>query len=791
MKRFLILLLLTMALLPGCSTVEESVLRGRILLWHDWGAEDTAVLDELLAGFTALNPDVRVVTVAVPPGTLRQRYAETATLGLGPDLLILSDDDVRPLVDANLLRPIQAEAANTEKFLPTALDSLRYQGNLYGLPLSLRPVALYYNPEKVSEPAQTLEGLLQQARAGQTVALNSQFVSSLWGLTAFGGTLFNAEGQVVLNQGGYTNWLSWLKTAQELPGIILDRNDETLRNLFSSGRAAYYVGSPLALPDLRAQLGEAQVRATELPSGPNGPAGPLLQVEAILFNQASSTHQAELALALANYLTNAEQNARLMRETGRVPANLRVRVDQQAFPVIAGFVAQARTAVAVPQLPQMETLVAEGDEMLRGILTGLVDVNEAASQLAQTVNDQFGFETVPTALGAANCNTTGTLTVWHVWPGQAEALLTQIATDFMTQCEDTSIQLLYFPTDMLLAQLYERDGVQPAPDLILGPSAWAQALVNDGLIASLSGRVETAVLQRYVAQALNTLNIDGQLVGLPISLNVSALYYNSDVVSNPARTVDDLLNEAAAGHKVALPLGFEAAHWGVSSFGSTLFDDNYRLTLADSGFISWLTWLQEAQSQPGMVFSGDDAILQALFSSGAVAYYAGSSRRLDTLQDALGAETVRVTELPAGPGGAAAPLLSTDAFFFGKTTTTAGSELALDFALFASAVDAQTTLMTQAQIIPANVNVDSSGYPAIAGFLAQAQTAVIWPQVPQITAVQRQGQQLYESVVLRQLPAASVACDFAISVNEINGFPVDETGLPDICLAANSEISNE
>ena len=490
MKRFLVLLILGVVLLPSCRAAEEPALKGRILFWHDWGDGDTTVLDELIDGFNALNPEVRVVTVAVPSGTLRQRYEETASLGLGPDLLILSDADMRPLVDANLLRPIADEAINADKFLSTALDSLRYQDSLYGLPLSLRPVALYYNAEQVTEPARTLEALLQQARNGQALALNAQFVTSLWGLKAFGGSLFDAEGQVVLNQGGYTNWLNWLKTAQEIPGIILDRNDETLQNLFISGRVTYYVGGPQALPSLREQMGAAQVRAAPLPSGPNGTSGPLLHVEAILFNQSSSNHQGELALALAEYLTNAEQNARLMRETDRIPANQLVRIDQQAFPVIAGFAAQARTAVAVPQLPQMGALVAAGEDMLRSVLTGLVDVNEAALELAQTVNNQFELSSPPVGAILAECDAAGSLTVWHTWRGAAAAALTRVATDFTEQCEDASIQLQQFSPDNLLQQLYENESDEIGPDLILGPSDWTQGLANAGLIIPLSGRID-------------------------------------------------------------------------------------------------------------------------------------------------------------------------------------------------------------------------------------------------------------------------------------------------------------
>jgi hypothetical protein len=50
---------------------------------------------------------------------------------------------------------------------------------------------------------------------------------------------------------------------------------------------------------------------------------------------------------------------------------------------------------------------------------------------------------------------------------------------------------------------------------------------------------------------------------------------------------------------------------------------------------------------------------------------------------------------------------------------------------------------------------------------------------------------VYESVVLRQLPPARVACEFEISVNQANGFEVDETVLADICVVENNTVTDD
>lgn len=107
---------------------------------------------------------------------------------------------------------------------------------------------------------------------------------------------------MILDQGGFANWLGWLKNAQSTPGMIrrhagvARRDDVTLRNLFVNGEAAYYIGTPDVLLSLQELLGEETVGVVPLPAGPTAPAGPLLDVDAIMFNHASSSNQTKLAL---------------------------------------------------------------------------------------------------------------------------------------------------------------------------------------------------------------------------------------------------------------------------------------------------------------------------------------------------------------------------------------------------------------------------------------------------------------------------------------------------------------
>ncbi|MCP4400036.1 MAG: extracellular solute-binding protein, partial [bacterium] len=332
--------------LAACRHQSSSTaLNTPVLLWHSWNEEDTQVLNRILKNFSSIYPNITVIQQSLSPDLLLERFKTQAASGLGPDLLLLPDKIPQELIEKNLLREISLPDNELSIYFSAALETLRYHDKLYALPLSLHAHALYYNAEMVESPPNTLEELLQEALNGRRVALDINFYDAFWGVQAFGGTLFDSEGRVTLNQGGFTNWLNWLKSARNVPSMLLSNDSEMLQGAFIQGKTAYYTGSSRELPALQKALGENILRVTPLPAGPNDLSGPILEVEALLFNKASSQKQAEAALQLAQFLTNFEQQTEFVRKLGRIPANSGIWVDPKIYQAVAKFVEQSRSAV--------------------------------------------------------------------------------------------------------------------------------------------------------------------------------------------------------------------------------------------------------------------------------------------------------------------------------------------------------------------------------------------------------------------------------------------------------------
>jgi maltose-binding protein MalE len=758
------------------SASENTELRGPILVWHPQIEGQEEVLDELLARFTAIYPEVAVVRKAYSEEELKRTFEVEAELGMGPTLLIGSSLWVPDYAEKGLIQNLSSrDDVDASTYLSTAIRTLRYTPNqssetgLYGLPFSLQTFVLFYNKNLVDTPPSTLSALLDQAADGKKVALDTRFSAAFWGIQAFGGQLLDEEGQVVLNRGGFANWLSWLKNAQTEPNIILNNNEEVLFNLFQTGEVAYYIGLSSRLPVLQGTLGKDVVGVAPLPAGPNSnPAGPFMITQAFMFNSASSPAQLQRTLRLAQFLTNVEQQTTLALQGGLVPANPEVRVDPRVSPAVASIVAQTKTAVPALNIPQVFDVVDYGDDIYVKALAGEISLNEAATELSRRVNSENGFETIE-ATSNISCGAGGTLQVWHSWSESEAIALQQIARTFMDLCPIVSIELSGSDREELFDRYRKAAILSQGPDLLIIDNQFVSSLAAAGLVSDLTNDVGSEFLQRYVPGAQETMRYKGKLYGLPVSMESMALYYNADLVTDPARDLTDLLNQATPERQVILQIDFYRAYWGVPAFGGRMFDTEDRVALNRGGFAEWLSWLRAAQDQPGIVLTNDREDALTLFAQGKAAYLAGEKWMLNPLQAHLGPNKIGVVPLPAGPKGESGPFLVVMGALLKQTSGSQERELALEFAKYLTSLESQRLLMERANLVPANVTVNTTAYPAIGGFLEQARTAFVPPndQAEQVLTMMEQGQKIYADVLEGDQAPSEAVNDFVRSINKI------------------------
>ena len=282
-------LLLMAALIVSCTSDPERAatqfqLRDAILLWHNLAEPEAIALNNVIDRYRRANPGVDIL-VQQQGALMEDEFVRATRSGLGPNLLLTNSANVAKLATAGALLPIDALVSEDQRsrYLTGALQTLLYGDELFGLPVALDTLVLYYNRPLVERTPGAVDQLMQEASGGRRVLMNSQFIDAVWSARPFGVDLFDREGDPQDATAGIANWLTWMEQVRDTPGFITDDNTEALRNRFLEGDIPYYIGPSRELNLLSGRLG-ADLGVAQLPAGPAGSAGPLLTTTALLLS---------------------------------------------------------------------------------------------------------------------------------------------------------------------------------------------------------------------------------------------------------------------------------------------------------------------------------------------------------------------------------------------------------------------------------------------------------------------------------------------------------------------------
>jgi len=753
----LIITIVMFGLITGCSNstttacpfvVDNSTfdtdISGTIIVLSGWQEPEQQILDDIFAQFMDIYPNIKIVHNSYNRDTLNpytQEYISQAKLGLGPDITIGMSHWIPTLAENGLIQDISQCDIDTSHYLSSALKTVHYQlenkaEGVYGIPLSLHTSALYYNETLLdgAQPPKTLDELeIQTHEQSHKIAITTDFYHAFWGIKLFGGRILNEEGELALNQGGFANWLDWLKTAQSDLNIVLTGHafDNSSQEMFINREVAYYVGRSDELVTIQQAFekqGRDVVGVAPLPgNGPSQPSGPFLQTEAIMFNPASSPKQKQIAYYLAQFLTSEEQQRKFVtKKTSRIPANTKVRVDSQVYPAWAGFIAQTKTAEPLPNIPITTPIVWQGlgDEVYIQALEGVVGISEAIDSLSGHIKTIYNYPIadVDTHL---TCPYTGEIVVWHRWTTPEVNVLKQLVRQVELECPTISIILEHIDEKVLLNRYQQAVKTGEGPDLLIGPNYWIGELASNEAIKNIEPLLETDVLQGYQAEALNAVLYQEQLYGLPQSMNVLAMYYNADYVTDPVQNTDDLLLNTSPEAQAFIPTGYYHGIWGVITFNAISFDENYIPDYDTDNFLVWLNWLSTGQTIEHFLLNPDTSVGQQAFETEKVIYFIGPATLIYELYQTMGTDRLRAIQLPTNLLPDTGQFLEVETVMLNPNSPDNEAIIATDFALYITNAAAQQLFLQQAYHVPSHTQtvIDSTTHPIVAVFAEQAKMA--------------------------------------------------------------------
>ena len=344
----------------------------------------------------------------------------------------------------------------------------------------------------------------------------------------------------------------------------------------------------------------------------------------------------------------------------------------------------------------------------------------------------------------------GSLTIWSSW-GDYEVL--QGLCQGWAQARYASCAV--FPKDLAdLTQEFQRAAsTGEGPDILAHPHDTLGELIQRGAVSPVD--LDAGTKARFVDVAIDAVQVDGVLYGVPTAVENVALLTNRALAPDCPQSMEQLTEQAGqlidAGTSVkGMALGMQVGeqgdgyHWHplYTAGGGYLFGRDQRggLDVKDVGV-----------GQPGSVRAGEK--LQELADAGVVS--AGQSRVVVERAFTLGKLAWWITgpwSLPAAAeagidlmvcpvptwsdGSPSQPLVGVQALFLSASAQ--NPELATDFLTgYAPSEEFQTGMMGtgRAPALKASLDKALAGDPTLAGFATYAQQGLPMPSIPEMDTI--------------------------------------------------------
>lgn len=324
-----------------------------------------------------------------------------------------------------------------------------------------------------------------------------------------------------------------------------------------------------------------------------------------------------------------------------------------------------------------------------------------------------------TAIPSATPGPSGELRLWLAWDVRELSGLEQVLARFTRLYPDIRIQIAYYQNAELLAKL--RQGTDPgqAPDLLIGPSSWGVGLWQDGLIAEVSDWITPEFHARVHPLAWKQVEYQDFTIGLPLELEGMLLYRNSQLVPEPAVTVEEMvasaqalqLEQKAAG--TAFDLGFRHSAPLLAGCGGSFLLPSGSLGFDEQIGGCWLQMLRLLRQAGPVVFNSEDDF--NLFVDQQAAWMIDSSARAEEIASRIGAQNLVIDPWPryAISNGVLTGYSWTENLYLTRQITQKNLPAAKIFALYLLSSEAQA-IMAAAEHgahLPALMGVEA-GTPA-------------------------------------------------------------------------------
>jgi arabinogalactan oligomer/maltooligosaccharide transport system substrate-binding protein len=370
----------------------SKIITGTVTIWHSYGMDgaESHALDQVIAYALASNPDLVITATYVPFRDIFALYESAVITGGGPDLLLGTNDvlgqEARLGVISNLDDYLQGRLTDVYTI---AIEGMKMNGELFGVPESAKAVALFYNQSTVDIPPATTDHLLELVQQGKKlvitngVAGGAYFNFGFFG--AYGGELLDESGRCIAKEGGVSHAMQFLVDLKNAGATIITDTYEQGYVPFCSGQIDMLIDGPWNLMGYQDCLEDA-LGLVVLPSGPEGLAAPMNGIDGFFVNP--NTDHFTTTVELALFMTN-KVSAQIFTEVG---GHVPVRKDVlPPDPLVQTFSLASAQGWPRYQGPEIGNYWGPFGDMMTWVLAGDVSPEKGVSIACDKMNWLNGF----------------------------------------------------------------------------------------------------------------------------------------------------------------------------------------------------------------------------------------------------------------------------------------------------------------------------------------------------------------------------------------------------------------
>ncbi|SLM62196.1 MULTISPECIES: extracellular solute-binding protein [Dickeya] len=374
---------------------------GQLTVWEDIRKSDG--IKDAIADFEK-QYNVKVNVLEMPFAQQLEKLRLDGPSGIGPDVLVIPNDQLGGAVVQGLIAPLTIDNATQQSFTDASIAAFRMNNQTYGLPKAVETLVLIYNKALVTKlPASLQEwyDFSRQQQAQNRFGLLAKFdqIYYSWGaIGPMGGYIFgkNDKGglnplDIGLNKPGAVEAVTLLRKfyADKLfpSGILGDNGLNAIDSLFTEKKAAAVINGPWAFQPYEAA--GIHYGVVPLPTLPDGkPMSSFLGVKGYVV----STWSKDKALAqqFMQFINQPNYVKVRYQRTGEIPPQKSmiddplIKNDEKASAVAV----QSARAVPMPGIPEMGEVWSPANAALELSLTGKQEPQAALDNAVKQIKMQ-------------------------------------------------------------------------------------------------------------------------------------------------------------------------------------------------------------------------------------------------------------------------------------------------------------------------------------------------------------------------------------------------------------------